>query len=206
MAATKTVSRGFAGRVLAGEGVAADLVRIAAANVLLILCAQIAIPLPWTPVPITGQTLGVLVVAVLLGARRGAITLGLYLMEGAAGLPVFQPYGLPAAARFLGPTAGYLMSYPLAAFGTGWLVERGRTATAAAAKYSIPEPARLLGALLAGETIIFTAGCIWLAAWSRLGLTFALQAGVWPFLPGEAIKLAIVMLAASGLEVARQSR
>jgi biotin transport system substrate-specific component len=204
MAATKAVNRGFAGRVLAGEGLAADIVRIAAANALLILCAQIAIPLPWTPVPITGQTLGVLLVAVLLGARRGAITLGLYLLEGAAGLPVFQPYGLPAAARFLGPTAGYLMSYPPAAFVTGWITERGQPAPSS--RYAVPAPARLLSALLAGEAIIFAAGCAWLAAWSKLGLIYALHAGALPFLPGEVIKIALVMLAASGLELARQSR
>jgi biotin transport system substrate-specific component len=204
MSATKTVSRGFAGRVLAGEGLAADVVRIIAANALLILCAQIAIPLPWTPVPITGQTLGVLLVAVLLGARRGAITLGLYLLEGAAGLPVFQPYGLPGVARFIGPTAGYLMSYPLAAFVTGWIVERRRPVSTSG--YAMPARARLLGALLVGEAIIFAAGCVWLAAWSKLGLAHALQAGVLPFLPGEVIKLAVIMLAASGLEFARQSR
>ena len=204
MQATRTASRGLAGRVLAGEGLVADIVRIAAANALLILCAQIAIPLPWTPVPITGQTLGVLLVAVLLGARRGVITLGLYLLEGAAGLPVFQPFGLPAAARFLGPTAGYLMSYPLAAFVTGWITERRQSISTS--KFAVPAPARLLGALLAGEAIIFLAGCTWLAAWSKLGLIYALQAGALPFLPGEVIKLAVVMLAAGGLELARQSR
>ena len=95
-----------ADRIYSGEGIAADALRIAAANILLVLCAHIVIPLPWTPVPITGQTFGVLLVAVLLGARRGAITLILYLLEGAAGLPVFQPLGLPGLARFAGPTAG----------------------------------------------------------------------------------------------------
>src|SRR6202795_2362433 len=115
----------LADRIYSGEGIAADALRIAAANILLVLCAHIVIPLPWTPVPITGQTFGVLLVAVLLGARRGAITLILYLLEGAAGLPVFQPLGLPGLARFAGPTAGYLFSYPAAAFVTGWLVERG---------------------------------------------------------------------------------
>jgi biotin transport system substrate-specific component len=155
-------------------------------------------------VPITGQTLGVLLVAVLLGARRGAITLGLYLLEGAAGLPVFQPYGLPGAARFIGPTAGYLMSYPLAAFVTGWIAERRRPASTPG--HAMPAPVRLLGALLVGEAIIFGAGCVWLAAWSNLGLAYALQAGALPFLSGEVIKLAVIMLAAGGLEFARQSR
>src|SRR5580700_4893500 len=197
-------SKVLADRIYSGEGIAADALRIFAANILLVLCAHIVIPLPWTPVPITGQTLGVLLVAVLLGARRGAITLGLYLLEGAAGLPVFQPYGLPAAARFLGPTAGYLMSYPLAAFVTGWIIERRRSASAPG--YSVPPPARLLGALLAGEAIIFAAGCVWLGAWSKLGLSYALQAGALPFLPGEVIKVAVVMFAAGGLELARQSR
>src|ERR1700722_10753029 len=107
MAQTKVL----ADRIYSEEGLVADIVRIAAANILLVLCAHIVIPLPWTPVPITGQTFGVLLVAVLLGARRGAITLILYLLEGAAGLPVFQPLGLPGLARFAGPTAGFLFLY-----------------------------------------------------------------------------------------------
>src|SRR5215470_8532033 len=95
-------SRVLADRLYGGEGIAADAARIAAANLLLALCAHIAVPLPWTPVPLTGQTFGVLLVAVLLGSRRGALALGLYLMEGAAGLPVFQPFGATGAARFAG--------------------------------------------------------------------------------------------------------
>src|ERR1700685_1645070 len=118
-------SRVLADRIYPTAGLAADVVRMAAANILLVLCAHIVLPLPWTPVPITGQTFGVLLVAVLLGSRRGALTLGLYLLEGIAGLPVFQPLGLPGPARFLGPTAGYLIAYPPAAFVTGWIVERG---------------------------------------------------------------------------------
>ena len=96
-------SKVLADRIYSGEGIAADALRVAAANILLVLCAHIAIPLPWTPVPITGQTFGVLLAAVLLGARRGAIALILYLLEGAAGLPVFQPLGLPGfAAKYIG--------------------------------------------------------------------------------------------------------
>ena len=118
-------SRVLADQIFPQEGIAADAVRIAAATILLALCAHIVIPLPWTPVPITGQTFGVLLVGVLLGARRGGLALVLYLLEGAAGLPVFQPLGLVGPARFLGPTAGYLISYPFAAFVTGWMAERG---------------------------------------------------------------------------------
>ena len=82
----------LADQLYSAEGVVADVVRIAAANILLVLCAHIVVPLPFTPVPITGQTFGVLLVAVLLGARRSGIALVLYLLEGLAGLPVFGPF------------------------------------------------------------------------------------------------------------------
>src|ERR1700687_2116499 len=117
-------ARVLADRIYSGEGIVADAARIIAANILLVLCAHIAIPLPFTPVPITGQTFGVLLVAVLLGSRRGMLTCVLYLLEGMAGLPVFQPLGAPGPLRLAGPTAGYLLAYPTAAFVTGWLVER----------------------------------------------------------------------------------
>ena len=116
--------------------------------------------------PITGQTFGVLLVAVLLGARRGALTLGLYLLEGIAGLPVFQPLGLPGPARFLGPTAGYLLAYAPAAFIAGWIVQRG--AVPLRIYFRIQSNAvKLLIALMAGEIIIFTGGCAWLASVMR---------------------------------------
>jgi len=185
-------TRVLADRILSKEGAAADVVRVAAGNVLLILCAHIAVPLPGTPVPITLQTFGVLFVAALLGSRRGTVTLTLYLLEGMAGLPVFQPYGAPGALRFLGPTAGYLLAYPPAAFLTGWLVECG-------AGKSI---ARLSGALLAGEFLIFLGGCTWLAAATRLGWGSAVQQGALPFVPGEIIKMAVLVGALRSLELA----
>jgi biotin transport system substrate-specific component len=192
----------LADRIYSGEGIAADAVRIAAANILLVLCAHIVIPLPWTPVPITGQTFGVLLVAVLLGARRGAITLILYLLEGAAGLHVFQPLGLPGLARFTGPTAGYLFSYPVAAFVTGWLVERG--AKIAREGRSQLAGLSLVGALIAGEAIIFACGCAWLAVFSGMGWGLALRQGALPFVPGEIIKMALIVVAAGGLHLARR--
>ena len=194
----------LADRIYSGEGIAADAVRIAAANILLVLCAHIVIPLPWTPVPITGQTFGVLLVAVLLGARRGAITLILYLLEGAAGLPVFQPLGLPGLARFAGPTAGYLFSYPMAAFVTGWLVERGAKLRDSRAGGSRLAGLSLLGALISGEVIIFACGCAWLALILRMGSAVALSQGALPFVPGEIIKVALIVVAAGGLQLARR--
>jgi biotin transport system substrate-specific component len=197
-------ARVLADRIYSGEGIAADALRIAAANILLVLCAHIVIPLPWTPVPITGQTFGVLLVAVLLGARRGAITLILYLLEGAAGLPVFQPLGLPGLARFAGPTAGYLLSYPVAAFVTGWLVERGAKIRDSRAAGSWLAGLSLIGALVSGEAIIFACGCAWLAVFLKIGWGAALQQGALPFVPGEIIKMALIVVAAGGLQLARR--
>jgi biotin transport system substrate-specific component len=197
-------SKVLADRIYSGEGIAADALRIVAANILLVLCAHIVIPLPWTPVPITGQTFGVLLVAVLLGARRGAITLILYLLEGAAGLPVFQPLGLPGLARFAGPTAGYLLSYPFAAFVTGWLVERGAKIGNARDGGGWLAGLPLLGVLLSGEAIIFACGCAWLAMFLGMGWSAALRQGALPFIPGEIIKMALIVVAAGGLQLARR--
>jgi biotin transport system substrate-specific component len=197
-------SRVLADRIYSGDGIAADALRIVAANILLVLCAHIVIPLPWTPVPITGQTFGVLLVAVLLGARRGAITLILYLLEGAAGLPVLQPLGLPGLARFAGPTAGYLFSYPVAAFVTGWLVERSAKIGISGEGGSRLAGLPLIGALISGEAIIFMCGCAWLAIFMRTGWSGAWSLGALPFLPGEIIKMALIVVAAGGLQLARR--
>jgi biotin transport system substrate-specific component len=188
----------LADRIYTGEGIATDAVRVLAANILLVLCAHIAIPLPWTPVPITGQTFGVLLVAVLLGSRRATITLVMYLLEGMAGLPVFAPMGAPAVERFFGPTAGYLFAYPPAAFFTGWLVERH-----ARVRFLRFAGTRLAGALLSGEALIFAGGCAWLALGVGLGWSRALAAGLWPFLPGEIFKMLLIVVAVRGVELAR---
>ena len=189
----------LADRLIAGEGILWDAARLAAANLLLVLCAWIALPLPWTPVPVTGQTFGVMLAAVLLGSRRGALVLGLYLLEGLAGLPVFQPFGLPGPARLAGPTAGYLLAYPVAAFVTGWLVERVQ-----AHRGALAGALRLGSALVAGELVIFAGGCGWLAVALGMGWSRALAAGATPFLPGELIKMALVVVAVRGVEVARR--
>jgi biotin transport system substrate-specific component len=189
----------LADRIYSGEGVVADVVRVAAANILLVLCAHIVIPLPFTPVPITGQTFGVLLVAVLLGSRRGMLTCVLYLLEGVAGLPVFQPLGAPGPLRLAGPTAGYLLAYPPAAFVTGWLVER-----IAAIRFVRFATARLAGALVSGEMIIFAGGCAWLAVGMKLGLARAIYAGALPFVPGELVKIALILAAVRGVELARE--
>lgn len=194
-------TRVLADRIYTGEGIVADGMRIAAANILLALCAHIAIPLPWTPVPITGQTFGVLLVAVLLGSRRATVVVVLYLLEGMAGLPVFQPLGAPGPTRFFGPTAGYLLAYPPAAFLTGWLSERS-----ARISFLPLASLRLAGALISGDAVIFLGGCGWLAIGMGFGWSHALQAGAWPFLPGEIIKLGLILVAVRGVELARRPR
>ena len=163
-------------------------VRLLLANVILILCSKVAIPLPWTPVPLTLQTFGVLLIAVLFGARASSLAALLYLVEGAAGLPVFQPLGFAAAARFFGPTAGYLLAFPPAAFVAGRLVELLRQRAA-----SLRAPAAWLATvavLLPGEAVILLCGWAWLA--SFVGSAQALRLGVLPFLAGDFLKLALV--------------
>ena len=175
-----TQAKVLADRIYTGEGIAPDAVRILAANILLILCAHIAIPLPWTPVP---------------------ITLAMYLLEGMAGLPVFAPIGAPALARFFGPTAGYLFAYPPAAFLTGWLVERDSSV-----RFLRFAGTRLAGALFSGEALIFAGGCAWLALGMGLGWSRALAAGLLPFLPGEIFKMLLIVAAVRGVELARMRK
>jgi len=164
---------------------AADALLVVLGSVLVALSAQVVVPLPWTPVPITGQTFGVLFVGALLGSRRGALAMVAYLLEGAAGLPVFAGGGA-TLAWLAGPTAGYLWSYPLAAWLTGRLAERGwdrRFATAVLA-------------LAAGNAVIYAVGLPWLAFY--VGIERVLVAGFFPFLPGAAVKIAVAAAALTG--------
>lgn len=163
----------------------ADAVLILAGSALVALSAQVVVPLPWTPVPITGQTFGVLFVGALLGSRRGALALAAYLLEGAAGLPVFAGGGA-TVAWLLGPTAGYLWSYPAAAWLTGRLAERGWDR----------RPATAVLALAAGNAVVYAVGLPWLAffvGWERV-----LVAGFYPFLPGAVVKISVAAAALSG--------
>src|SRR5579871_6729913 len=99
---------------------------VVGATVFVALCARITIPLmPLTPVPLTVQNLGVLLVGLLLGSRRGFAALVLYLVEGLVGLPVFSPTGMGGAAQLFGVTGGFLLAYPFVAFLAGYVFERG---------------------------------------------------------------------------------
>jgi biotin transport system substrate-specific component len=157
-----------------------QVVLVVAFSLLMALSAQFVIPLPWTPVPITGQTFVVLLAGALLGSRLSALAMIAYLIEGASGLPFFRAGGGGPAYLMASPTTGYLLAYPLAAFTVGLLAERGwdrRFMTAAAA-------------MTIGSGIILFGGWAWLSLWFKTAGE-ALRAGVLPFLLGDAIKIAL---------------
>jgi biotin transport system substrate-specific component len=158
-----------------------DLTLIVGGSLLVALSAQLAFRLPFSPVPITGQTLAVLLVGALLGSVRGGLSMLLYLAQGVAGLPVFAAGGA-GVAYFLGPTGGYLLGFVAGAALTGLLAERGwdrRIGTT-------------LVAMLLGTVTIYMAGLAWLAVFT--GAENMLAAGLYPFLPGAAIKIAAAAL------------
>ena len=169
-------------------------IRVAAVlfvTVLTIVAAQVSVPLPFTPVPFTLQPMVVLLGGAALGARLGMSAQILYLALGIAGLPVFaaSPILPQGFGRLLGPTGGYLMSYPLAAFVTGYLAQRGldrRYLTSVVA-------------MVAGLAIVFACGVLWLAFGAHVGLAGALRTGLIPFIPADIVK---VLLAATILPAA----
>ncbi len=193
--------RGLLDAVVPGSSVLRKAMLVLAGSALVALTAQIAIPLPFTAVPVTGQTFGVLLVGALLGSRGGGAALLLYLLEGAAGLPVFAPFGTPGASRFLGPTAGYLIAFPLAAWIIGWGVERGWHQSGHV------RGVRLVGSLLLAEAFIFAFGCSWLALWNHQGAANTVRLGLYPFLPGELFKIVILSgcLRAAGWGLSRRT-
>lgn len=152
-----------------------------AASLFVAACAHVSIPLFFTPVPITLQTFAVILIGMTLGPVAGFSTMALYLAEGAAGLPVFSPSGPGGMAHLLGPDAGFLFAYPLAAAAAGWTVR------------SLPRAlSRFSGGILAGiasSIITFALGAGWLAHFLHLGSTGVWSLAVVPFLPGEAIKI-----------------
>ncbi len=163
----------------------ANALLIVGGSLFVALSAQIRIPLPFTPVPITGQTLGVLLVGSLLGSRQGLLSMLLYLLLGAVGLPFFAG-GNSGVAVLYGATAGYLAAFPLTALLVGWLAERGwdrRVGT-------------MVASMALGSVVIYTLGVSWLAL--HIGLTAAVANGLLPFVVGDIIKIALAGVALPG--------
>ncbi|HZD80969.1 MAG TPA: biotin transporter BioY [Actinomycetota bacterium] len=144
--------------------------------------AQVEVRLPFTPVPVTGQTLGVLLVGAGLGPGLGALSVGLYLAQGAVGLPFFS--GGAGGVSFLGAaaaTGGYLWGFLLAATVVGFLARRGWDRT----------PGRAVAAMLLGEAVIYAVGLPWLMGTVDVGLARAISLGFTPFVAGDLLKLLI---------------
>jgi biotin transport system substrate-specific component len=177
----------LAERLISRRSAVADLVLILLGSLFVAALAQLSIPLQ--PVPITGQTLAVLMVGMALGSRRGALALVAYLAEGAAGLPVFAG-GKFGIATLLGPTGGYLFGFLVAAWLVGLLAERGFDRSIL----------KTLAAMAAGNAVIYLFGVIWLTRFvgSFAGDNGALALGMFPFLIGDAIKAVAAALLLPG--------
>ncbi|HEX2833777.1 MAG TPA: biotin transporter BioY [Thermoanaerobaculia bacterium] len=158
--------------------VAADMLLVVGASMIIALAAQIAIPLPFTPVPLTLQPLAVILVGITLGSTRGAAAAALYLLEGASGLPVFAE-GHGGAIWLAGFTGGYLLSYPFAAWVAGFISERGWGNSIL----------RAITGMLLSLGVIYLGGWSWFAVLTDAKTAFA--NGVAPFVIADIVKVAL---------------
>ena len=165
-----------------------DVTVVLLGSALIAMSAQVAVPLPFSPVPVTGQTFAVLLVGAALGAVRGAAACMAYLAQGAAGLPVFAG-GLAGPAVLLGPTGGYLFGFIPAAWICGTLAERGWDRHVLGT----------LAAMVAADIVVLALGAFWLARF--VGMEEAIALGIAPFLAGN---LAKILVAAAVLPLAWQ--
>jgi len=154
-----------------------------AATAMVAAAAHVAIPLPFTPVPLTLQPLAVLGVGLALGPMAGFFTMLAYLAEGALGLPVFSPNGVGGVGQLLGPTGGFLMAYPFVAFIAGGLTRllRRRTPSFAAAALGCS----------AAVALLFALGAAWFMQYTHHSVQATWIGAVAPFLPGEAVKIIV---------------
>jgi biotin transport system substrate-specific component len=172
-------------RVLDGVG---QVTIVIGASLFVALCARLALPLPFTPVPLTLQNFGVLLVGLALGSRRGFLALVLYLAEGLAGMPVFSPMGPGGVMQLLGPTGGFLLAYPFVAGIAGWVFEE---------KSGKKTFARAAIACLLAEVYLFVGGLSWLAILTH-SFTQAIRFGLYWFVFAEVIKIMSAAALASG--------
>ena len=150
-------------------------------NLLLVASAYVSMNLSFSPVPITGQTLAVLLIAMALGRVRGTAVVLAYLIEGASGLPVFAG-GRGSVAALFGPTGGYLLGFLVAAYIIGFLSDKGWHAGFV----------RSIFAMTLGTAAIFVCGLSWLAV--MVPDSALLAAGLYPFVPGALIKIAVASI------------
>lgn len=172
-----TIPAVVASRLVRGS-VAANILIVVGASALIAIAAQVAIPLPFTPVPLTLQPLAVIFLGAVLGAKRGAAAAALYLLEGIGGLPVFAQ-GHAGSAWLFAATGGYLLSYPFAAWTAGFVSERGWGGSTV----------RSISGMLVALAVIYAAGWSWLA--TSLGAQTAFATGVAPFIVADIVKVGI---------------
>ncbi len=182
---------------LPNASIATDAVLAIAGAALISLAAQISIALPFTPVPITGQTLAVTGTAAVLGLRTGTAASILYALAGCVGLPVFAD-GKSGFHILTGATGGYIVGFVVCAACIGWCSDRGWTA-----KFSSS-----VGAMLLGETIVYAFGVLWLRHSLGVSLERAFELGLYPFVVGDLLKvyLAAALLPAGHRAVAHLRR
>jgi len=162
-----------------------NIALVMSGSILMALLAQISFRLPFSPVPITGQTFGVLILGALLGSKRGAAAMLVYILEGGIGLPVFAS-GTAGLAVLAGPTGGYIMGFVFAAFVVGYLGEKNWD------RHFVST----VGMMLLGTAIIYTTGIIWLLQFVPSAQVF--QLGLLPFLPGGLLKILVAALLLPG--------
>jgi biotin transport system substrate-specific component len=158
-----------------------DFALIIGGSLLIALSAQVKVPLPFSPVPITGQTFAVLMIGALLGSRRGSLCALAYIIQGAAGLPVFAFGAGPAVLA--GPTGGYLAGFVVGAYVTGFLAERGwdrRVGTT-------------ILAMVLGNLGIYSFGLVWLCCLIGVGKA-VLAVGLFPFIVGDLLKIVLAAI------------
>ncbi len=163
------------------HALAYNVALVGGASIFIALMAQLTLYLPFSPVPVTGQTLAVLLVGALLGSKRGGLAALAYLAEGVGGMPVFAG-GRAGAAVLFGPTGGYLIGFVLAAYLVGLPAERGWNRHVLGA----------MAAMLIGNITLYLTGLAWLAQF--VGASNALAAGLYPFIPGDAVKILFAAL------------
>jgi biotin transport system substrate-specific component len=167
---------------------------VVSASLFVAICARVTLPLPFTPVPLTLQNFGVLLVGLTLGSRRGFAALALYLIEGASGIPVFNPAGPGGVAQMLGATGGFLLAYPFVAGLAGWIMERGKATFA-----------RACAAGVLAEIVLFAGGLSWLAVLTH-SFAQAVRFGLYWFVFAEIIKVMLAAAASTGWRRTRKEQ
>lgn len=176
---TQVIASGSVTRSASVSPAISRMFAVVAGSLFVALCAHVSVPLLFTPVPLTLQTFAVLLLGLTLEPAAAIAALALYLVEGTAGLPVFSPHGPGGVLQLMGPTGGYLLSYPFAAALTGFLAHRIRRTSFTSYAFSAA----------IGSLLILAIGASWFALIAHQAFGTALKMTVFPFLPGDVLKI-----------------